>query len=147
MLQYGRNLKQTARNLRANMTESEQVLWKRLRHKQLRSIQFYRQKPIGQFVVDFYAPQAKLVVEVDGSQHLDPEKAQKDARRTATLERQGIRVLRFNNLQVLQELEAVVEAIFQALSDAEKKIPPSPPLQRGDEEEGNNQHSHDFGKS
>ena len=71
------------------------------------------------------------MVEVDGSQHLDPEYAQKDARRTATLEDQGIRVLRFNNLQVLQELDAVVEAIFQALSDAEKKIPTNPPLQRG----------------
>ena len=90
MIQYGRNLKQTARHLRANMTESERVLWQRLRRKQLRSIQFYRQKPIGKFVVDFYAPQSNLVVEVDGSQHLDPEYVQKDARRTASLERQGI---------------------------------------------------------
>ncbi len=147
MLQYGRNLKQTARNLRANMTESENVLWQRLRRKQLRSIQFYRQKAIGQFVVDFYAPQAKLVVEVDGSQHLDPEYAQQDARRTATLEGQGIRVLRFNNLQVLQKLDAVVEAIFQALPDEEKKIPPAPLCKGGDEENGPNQHSHDFGKS
>ncbi len=131
MLQYGRNLKQSARNLRANMTDSEQVLWKRLRGKQLRSVQFYRQKPIGQFIVDFYAPRAKLVVEVDGSQHLDPKHSGKDANRTAVLEQQGIKVLRFNNLQVLQELDAVVEAIYLALPDAEKKIPPRPPLQRG----------------
>ena len=132
MLQYGRNLKQSARNLRANMTDSEQVLWKELRGKQLRSVQFYRQKPIGQFIVDFYAPRAKLVVEVDGSQHLDPKYAKEDESRTAALEQQGIRVLRFNNLQVLQELDAVVEAIYLALPDAEKKIPPRPPLQRGD---------------
>ena len=131
MLQYGRNLKQSARNLRVNMTDSEQVLWKRLRGKQLRSVQFYRQKPIGQFIVDFYAPRAKLVVEVDGSQHFDPKHAKEDKSRTAALEQQGIRVLRFNNLQVLQELDAVVEAIYLALPDAEKKIPPRPPLQRG----------------
>ncbi len=66
-----RNLKQIARTLRAHMTESEQVLWSRLRGNQLRFIQFYRQKPIGDAIVNFYAPKAKLVVEVDGSQHLD----------------------------------------------------------------------------
>ena len=131
LLHYDRNLKQSARNLRANMTDSEQVLWKRLRGKQLRSVQFYRQKSIGQFIVDFYAPRAKLVVEVDGSQHLDPKHAKEDESRTAALEQQGIRVVRFNNLQVLQELDAVVEAIYLALPDAEKKIPPRPPLQRG----------------
>jgi len=82
------------------MTESERVLWSRLRGKQLRSIQFYRQKPIGGAIVDFYAPKAKLVVEVDGSQHLDEEYAQKDARRSASLEQQGLHLLRFTNLQV-----------------------------------------------
>ena len=126
MRSYRRNLKQIARNLRANMTKSEQVLWSRLRGKQLRSIQFYRQKPIGGAIVDFYAPKAKLVVEVDGSQHLDEEYAQKDATRSASLEQQGLRLLRFGNLQVLQELDAVGEAIFQALPDPEKKIPPWP---------------------
>ncbi len=130
MHSYRRNLKQIARNLRANMTKSEQVLWSRLRGKQLRAIQFYRQKPIGGAIVDFYAPKAKLVVEVDGSQHLDEEYAQKDVRRSVALEQQGLRLLRFSNLQVLQELDAVLEAIFQALPDPEKKIPPDPPLFR-----------------
>ena len=83
------------------------------------------------YCVDFYAPKAKLVVEVDGSQHLDEEYAQKDARRSVSLEQQGLRLLRFSNLQVLQELDAVMEAIFQALPDPEKKIPPSPPLSKG----------------
>ncbi len=100
MLSYRRNLTQIARTLRANMTKSEQVLWSRLRGKQLRSIQFYRQKPIGGVIVDFYAPKAKLVVEIDGSQHLDEEYAQKDARRSVSLEQQGIRLLSFSNLQV-----------------------------------------------
>ena len=126
MLQYDHTLKQKARNLRANMTDSEQLLWSRLRRKQLRGIQFYRQKPIGGAIVDFYAPKAKLVVEVDGSQHLDPDHALKDARRSASLESQGIRIMRFTNLQVLQELDAVLETIFQVLPDQEKKIPQVP---------------------
>ena len=130
MLPYHHNLKQKARNLRARMTDSEQVLWARLRRKQLRSIQFYRQKPLDGAIVDFYAPKAKLVVEVDGSQHQAPASIEKDKRRSAALARQGIRVLRFNNLQVLHELDAVVETIFQALADSEKKIPPHPPLKK-----------------
>ncbi len=82
------------------MTESEQVLWSRLRGKQLRSIQVDRQKPIGGALVDFYAPKAKLVVEVDGLQHLDEEYAKKDVRRSVALEQQGFHLLRFPHLQV-----------------------------------------------
>jgi very-short-patch-repair endonuclease len=113
------------------MTDSEQALWARLRQKQLRGIQFYRQKPIGGAIVDFYAPKAGLVIEIDGSQHLTPENIQRDKKRGAALESQGLRVLRFTNLQVLQELEGVLEAIFQALPDPETKIPPGPPLSKG----------------
>lgn len=113
------------------MTDSEQALWTRLRRKQLRGIQFYRQKPIGNRVVDFFAPKAKRVIEIDGSQHLSPENIQKDIQRRATLERQGLRVLRFNNLQVLQELDSVVEAIFQTLLESGKIIPQKPPLPKG----------------
>jgi very-short-patch-repair endonuclease len=112
------------------MTDSEQALWARLRGKQLKGIQFYRQRPIGNAIVDFYAPKAKLVVEVDGSQHLTPGNIKKDETRSAVLENQGLRILRFNNLQVLQELEAVIEVIFQALPESERN-PPNPPLQRG----------------
>ena len=69
MLKYSSNLKDKARRLRAEMTDSERVLWARLRRKQVHSVHFYRQKPIGNHIVDFYAPKAKLVVEADGSQH------------------------------------------------------------------------------
>ena len=71
MLKYNRSLKQPARRLRREMTNAEQALWGKLRRKQIQGIQFYRQRPIGDYVVDFYAPQVKLVVEVDGSQHLE----------------------------------------------------------------------------
>ena len=70
MLKYNPNLKQTTRCLRKEMTHCEQLLWVRLRRKQLQNTQFYRQKPIGAYIVDFYASNARLVVEVDGSHHL-----------------------------------------------------------------------------
>ena len=130
MIPYRQNLKQISRTLRTNMTDSEQALWTRLRRKQLKGIQFYRQRPIGDAIVDFYAPKAKLVVEVDGSQHFTPGNIKKDELRSAELEKQGLRVLRFNNLQVLQEIDAVVEAIFEALPEPGEN-PPSPPLLKG----------------
>ena len=99
------------------MTDSERALWSRLRRKQLTGVQFYRQKPIGNYIVDFYAPRAKLVVEVDGSQHLDAAHLLADNKRDAYLARQGLLILRFNNFQVLRELEGVVEAIYQAVLD------------------------------
>jgi very-short-patch-repair endonuclease len=131
VIPYRKDLKPISRTLRTHMTDSEQALWARLRRKQLRGIQFYRQKPIGGAIVDFFAPKAGLVIEIDGSQHLTPENIQRDKKRGAALESQGLRVLRFTNLQVLQELEGVLEAIFQALPDPETKIPPGPPLSKG----------------
>ena len=107
------------------MTSSEQVLRSRLRKKQLQSTQFYRQKPIGTYIVDFYAPKAKLVVEVDGSQHLGLEHKQNDEERDAYLTSSGLQVLRFGNMRVLQEIDAVVGAILQALVGG-VKIPPTP---------------------
>ena len=70
MLRYNPALKERARQLRKQMTAAENELWSRLRLKQVLGVQFYRQKPIGDYIVDFYAPKAKLVLEVDGSQHL-----------------------------------------------------------------------------
>ncbi len=85
MLQYNRTLKHKARRLRKNMTDTERLLWSRLRRKQILGVQFYRQKPIGNYIVDFYAPKMKLVVEVDGSQHLEEKHLEEDKRRDAYL--------------------------------------------------------------
>ena len=125
MLTYTRNLKQNARNLRSEMTDSEQKLWSRLRRKQLLSIQFYRQKPIGNYIVDFFAPKAKLVVEVDGSQHRRKDHTKKDKQRDAYLGRLGLDVLRFDSRQVLLETDAVVEVIFQTM-EARLRLQKSP---------------------
>ena len=78
MFDYNSELTPLSRNLRSNQADSEQKLWSRLRRKQIHGVQFYRQKALGDYVVDFYAPAAELVVELDGSQHLEPDHAEKD---------------------------------------------------------------------
>src|SRR5271169_5353783 len=132
MKPYPTILKHNARTLRAAMTDAEQLLWFRLRRKQLRGIQFYRQKPIGPYIVDFYAAQGKLVIELDGSQHHTPEGIAADKQRDAFLSNQGIVVLRFNNLQVLQELVGVLTKIDEVLTTrTQESIPPPPPFCKG----------------
>ena len=101
MLRYTATLKDQARELRKKLTESENALWSRLRGKQLLGMQFYRQKPIGQYIVDFFAPRARLVVEVDGSQHMEENHLQRDKNRDEYLKGLGLKVLRFNSRVVL----------------------------------------------
>lgn len=81
MQPYNKTLKEFSRTLRANMTDAEQCLWRRLRNKQLCGVQFYRQKPLLSFIVDFYCPRAKLVIELDGAQHFEAEHRIRDAAR------------------------------------------------------------------
>lgn len=128
MLEYHAILKEPARELRKNMTDAERQLWTRLRKKQLLGFQFYRQKPIGGFIVDFYAPAAHLVIEVDGSQHFEEEHHLKDVLRDQYLAELGLVVMRFDNLQVLRDTEAVVNAIVNQI----RKSPPPPLCQRGE---------------
>jgi very-short-patch-repair endonuclease len=117
MIRYKAQLKDKARQLRKNMTDSERVLWSRLRGKQLLGVQFYRQKPIGNYIVDFFAPRTKLVVEVDGSQHMECEHAKKDERRDQYLASVGLRVLRFNSREVLENTDVVVEVIYRTMTE------------------------------
>ncbi|MFC3716049.1 endonuclease domain-containing protein [Luteimonas soli] len=113
---YRRYLKPYARRLRRDMTDAEQRLWQRVRGKQLCGVQFYRQKPLGNCIVDFYAPRAKLVVELDGAQHATAEGLRADGLRDAALARMGLRVMRFDDRQVLLETGAVVEAIWREVA-------------------------------
>lgn len=117
MLSYNKNLKPNSRKLRTAMTDAEQRLWHRVRGKQLSGVQFYRQKPIGSYIVDFYAPAARLVIELDGSQHLEKEHIEADHVRDHFLRSNGLEVLRFDNRQVLLELDAVVGCIFEVISE------------------------------
>ena len=116
-LSYNSKLKEAARYLRKNMTESERELWSRLRGKQLLGVQFYRQKPIGNFIVDFFAPKAKLVVEVDGSQHAEEDHRSRDKHRDEYLASHGIKVLRFNSREVLNRTDSVVNSIYRYIGE------------------------------
>ena len=131
MLRYNPNLKNKARQLRANLTDSENALWARLRNRQLLDVQFYRQKPIGGHIVDFYAPKAKLVVEIDGSQHLEENFRQKDKRCDDYLISLGLKVLRFNSREVLNESDAVAEVIYRTVAEQLMQKSPHPPFFKG----------------
>ena len=100
------------------MTEAEKILWYRLRAGRLTQYKFRRQHPTGRYIVDFVCLSHRLIVEVDGSQHLD---SPQDAERDAWLRSQGFRVLRIWNHDVLQRLDQTLELILQAL-----EAPPLP---------------------
>ena len=117
---------ESARRLRANMTDAERKLWFLLRRKQLPGFRFRRQVPLGRYIADFACMSARLVVELDGGQHA--ERSERDARRTAWLESVGYRVLRFWNGEVFTNAEGVLETIRLALLDP----PPQPSPSRGE---------------
>ena len=112
-LEYNRKLTPRAQELRKNRTPEENLLWYHfLCHYPVR---FRRQHPIGNFIVDFYCHKAKLVVELDGSQHYSAEGMEYDAERDAYLHGLGLQVMRFSNRDVMQRFENVCEAIDQTV--------------------------------
>jgi very-short-patch-repair endonuclease len=102
--------KQLARNLRKNSSDAERLLWFYLRDRRLNNLKFRRQYTIGPYIVDFVSIELRLIIEVDGGQHA--EMIAEDTRRTAFLNNQGYRVLRFWNNQVLTETESVLDTIL-----------------------------------
>lgn len=122
--QYRHDLKQKARDLRSHMTHAEQRLWFHLRRKQLLGVQFFRQRPISEYIVDFYAPAINLVIEVDGGQHFEPASLEYDSRRSAFLVAQGLEVIRYDNLQVINETTHVLEEIYRIVG-GRKSLPAS----------------------
>ncbi len=96
------------------MTAAEEFLWPKLKGKQL-GYWFYRQKPVGIYIADFYCPHAKLVIEVDGGQHFSGEGLVYDKARNKYIESLGLRVLRFTNTEVLTNLQRVLEKIKKEL--------------------------------
>jgi very-short-patch-repair endonuclease len=120
-----------ARSLRESQTDAEQRLWYHLRNRRLQGWKFRRQHEIDRYVVDFVCPDTALVVELDGSQHL--EQVGYDARRTARLEAHGYRVLRFWDNDVLTNIEGVLEVILEALASP---APHPNPLPGGEREQG-----------
>jgi very-short-patch-repair endonuclease len=129
-------LRKRARILRNDMTEAERALWQVLRGRQLQGFRFRRQVPVAGFVADFLCPQAKLIVEVDGGQHLRAEGYDKE--RTATLQENGYRVLRFWNHDVLMHTRDVADVIYRELTKGFTPPRPSPSLREreGEDQEG-----------
>jgi len=115
MLPYKQKLKPFSKELRGNMTDAERLLWSKLRRKQICGVQFYRQKPLGPFVVDFYAPKPRIIIELDGGQHYEEKHIVKDKNRDDYLNKMDLKVLRFNNLEVLQSTRAVLENIYDTV--------------------------------
>ncbi|MBB5753558.1 endonuclease domain-containing protein [Prosthecomicrobium pneumaticum] len=100
-----------AKRLRSEMTDAERAVWNLVRAHRLNGLGFRRQVPIGSYVVDFCCHEARLVLEIDGSQHAEDE-AVRDAVRTRSLEEEGYRVIRFWNADVLRNIGGVAETIL-----------------------------------
>jgi very-short-patch-repair endonuclease len=115
MLTYNGNLKKVSRQLRNNMTDAERLFWSSVKGKQLGGAQFYRQKIISNYIVDFYCPHAKLVVEIDGGQHYEEAGARADAIRDGCLKAKGLKVLRFSNREVIENLVGILETLREEI--------------------------------
>jgi very-short-patch-repair endonuclease len=126
MIPYDKNLKEISKSLRHNLTEAERCLWKRLQLRHLGYV-FYRQKPGGDYIVDFYCPKARLIVEVDGGQHLTKDTRDSDKVRDEYMRSLGLSTLRFSNSDVLKNTDRVAESIYKILLN--------PPLRKGDKRE------------
>ena len=137
-LPYNKKLKQYSRNLRNNSTRAEITLWNELRAAQL-GYTFNRQKPLQKFIVDFYCKPLHLVIEVDGITHWDEEQIKQDKIRQTILEKMDLHFLRFDDDEVLHDVENVLRTISITIEKLEKHYPeairrrknPPNPLKRG----------------
>lgn len=106
IIPYNPKLKQLARNLRNNSTKSEIILWTHLKGKQMQGYDFHRQKPIGNYIVDFFCNELSLAIEIDGDSHCGKEV--EDAKRQKELEKLGVHFLRFEDSDVFYRLDGVL---------------------------------------
>ncbi len=118
-LPYNANLVERAKEMRKNPTSAERKLWQE--YLRLFPLKVWRQKPIDNFIVDFYCPKLKLVIEIDGESHFTQEAIVYDHHRTQVLEGYNLRVIRFTNDEVMRNFEGVCHCIAEF-------IPPYPPL-------------------
>jgi very-short-patch-repair endonuclease len=112
-----RSNKNFRKQLRNSLTAAEAVLWQNLRGRQLLGKKFRRQVSIGRYIVDFYCPEAGLVIELDGERHFSITIDEYEAQRTKYLEEDGLRIIRFENKELYDNLEGVLEMIKEALND------------------------------
>jgi very-short-patch-repair endonuclease len=121
IIPYNPKLKELAKKLRLNMTFSEVKLWNEIKNGKLMGYDFDRQRPIGNFIVDFYCKDLKLAIEIDGATHEEENILLKDKIRQEELETLGVAFLRFNALLVVNKVEAVVREVRMWIEEFEKK--------------------------
>jgi very-short-patch-repair endonuclease len=107
-LKNPKQTRQLRRDLRQNMTEAEGLLWQRIRNKKLCGVRVKRQYGIGPYILDFYVPKSQIAIEVDGKIHLKKEQQERDLNKDTFLTENGIRVVRFTNEEVLNNIEQVI---------------------------------------
>jgi len=105
------------RELRSNLTLAEALLWNNLKNSNLDGKKFRRQHGIGSYIADFYCPESRLIIELDGAGHYDVLGVERDAERTRFLESLGFRVIRFENCEVINQLGIVLDLIREALRE------------------------------
>lgn len=120
---YNPILKELASKLRKNSTKAEIVLWRHLRKKQLLGFDFHRQKPLGEFIADFYCPQARLVIEVDGMSHLNDETEKRDREKEKFMQKRNIRIIRLTNDEVLNDIGNVLKKILCVVGNVDEHTP------------------------
>ena len=130
IIPYSPHLKELAKKLRKNMTFSEVKLWNELKQGQMLEYDFDRQRPVINYIVDFYCKDLKLAVEIDGITHTEQKIAAKDVIRQKELEEYGITFLRFDALLVITKVEAVVRQIRDWIEEYEKQNPVPESVQR-----------------
>ncbi|MEO9483578.1 MAG: DUF559 domain-containing protein [Ekhidna sp.] len=119
-LPYNKNLKQFSRDLRNNSTLGEVILWRELRAGSIKGYKFNRQKPLDNYIVDFYCKKLKLVIEVDGSSHYHEDARLRDEARQKILEAMGLIFLRFDDLDVKKNMAFVLGEIYHLIEDWEE---------------------------
>jgi len=122
ILPYNPELRQFARKLRRNMTLAEVLFWNRIKRGQIRGCDFDRQKPIGNYIVDFYCKDLYLAIEVDGRSH--DFKPEQDAHRQVKLEEMGVHFLRFWDQEIKNDMESVLDRIRSWIDENAKPTPP-----------------------
>jgi very-short-patch-repair endonuclease len=115
------NIQSFSKKLRKNLTNAENQLWQKLRNRQFQGFKFYRQRPFYPYIADFYCPELKLIIEIDGATHWTEEEKNYDAERTQWFLRQGFLVLRFTNLDIYHNLDGVLNTLFQTFSKQREK--------------------------
>ncbi len=133
-IRYNPKLKELARQLRNNSTKAEIKLWTYLKGKQLIGHDFHRQKPIDNYIVDFFCSELMLAIELDGYTHSFEEVFRKDEVKEQKLNELGITILRFKDNDVMTNIEGIIEDIKKHMEKIENRHTPLSPLNRGDRE-------------